>query len=223
MSRRNHGQASGQSHGHWLGLLAVFALVIAAFTGTLTGTFPGTHTATHSGTHRTVQLNQAATRVVLTAKITPALTAAQASHLKHLAHLAHLRYLAGLKKTAAAHTTAAVTGIASYARSFAGPPHYYVYGGEGPYGFDCSGLAQVVYRHFGISIPRTSEEQAASVTRTSSPQPGDLVSYWYGGDAYHTAIYLGGGMVGSALNPASGILVTPVGYPGSAYSYGVVH
>ena len=35
----------------------------------------------------------------------------------------------------------------------------YVFGGTTPNGFDCSGLVQYVYRHFGINISRTTKTQ----------------------------------------------------------------
>ena len=44
--------------------------------------------------------------------------------------------------------------IVSYGMQFVGCP--YVWGGTTPAGFDCSGLTQYVYRHFGIYIGRTS-------------------------------------------------------------------
>lgn len=136
------------------------------------------------------------------------------AHYKHLLHLERLGLL---------HMSApAVAGIAAYAEQFASGAYFYEYGGEGPSGFDCSGLAQAVYAHFGLTIPRTADEQAGATHPTSDPQPGDLVFYWYGSYAYHTAIYLGGGMVVSALDPAEGIKVTPVSWPGSAYSFGTL-
>ena len=56
----------------------------------------------------------------------------------------------------------------------------YVYGGEGPGGYDCSGLAQAAYRAAGISLPRTAEEQydaGPRLTAGTPLQPGDLVFF----------------------------------------------
>lgn len=54
----------------------------------------------------------------------------------------------------------------------------YVYGGETPAGFDCSGLVQWAAGKAGISgVPRTSEAQFAALPATSSPGPGDLVFF----------------------------------------------
>jgi len=47
--------------------------------------------------------------------------------------------------------------IISYAKNFIGVP--YVFGGSSPRGFDCSGLVQYVYKHFGINISRTTKTQ----------------------------------------------------------------
>ena len=47
--------------------------------------------------------------------------------------------------------------IVEYAKQFIGVP--YVFGGTTPRGFDCSGLVQYVYRHFGINISRTTKTQ----------------------------------------------------------------
>lgn len=55
----------------------------------------------------------------------------------------------------------------------------YVYGAVGPCssGFDCSGLVQTAYAHAGVSIPRTSEDQWASLRHVPAGQrkAGDLV------------------------------------------------
>ena len=47
--------------------------------------------------------------------------------------------------------------IVDIARSLLGIA--YVYGGDDPSGFDCSGFTQYVYRKAGISIPRTAPQQ----------------------------------------------------------------
>lgn len=62
----------------------------------------------------------------------------------------------------------------------------YHYGDEGPNSFDCSGLVQYVYGHFGVHTPRTAHEQQSWTTSTGTPQFGDLV-FW-GHPAYHVGI-----------------------------------
>jgi resuscitation-promoting factor RpfA len=86
----------------------------------------------------------------------------------------------------------------------------YVYGGTSDAGWDCSGLAQAALAKAGISLPRTSEEQAAASTRVSldSLQVGDLLFWSSDGTAsgaYHVAIYVGNGEYVEAANPSSGV------------------
>ncbi len=49
------------------------------------------------------------------------------------------------------------TSIIRDARKFLGTP--YLWGGTTPFGFDCSGLVQMVYRVAGIILPRDSKDQ----------------------------------------------------------------
>lgn len=79
--------------------------------------------------------------------------------------------------------------IVEYAKQFLGTP--YVWGGTTPDGFDCSGFTQYVYNHFGISIPRVSEDQINCGTRTDNPSAGDLFFPHTG----HVGIYIGDGQV----------------------------
>lgn len=83
--------------------------------------------------------------------------------------------------------------ILSFAAQFLGTP--YVWGGTTPSpGFDCSGYVQYVYRHAGISLNRTSEQQfnnGVSVAR-SELRPGDIVFFHtYSSGASHVGIYVG--------------------------------
>ncbi len=77
----------------------------------------------------------------------------------------------------------------------------YVYGGESPSGFDCSGFTMYLYRQFGYSLPHSASGQYANcgykVSR-SELQPGDLVFFSSpssGGAINHVGVYVGGGDV----------------------------
>ncbi|TFV65562.1 UNVERIFIED_ORG: hydrolase [Bacillus sp. AZ43] len=81
----------------------------------------------------------------------------------------------------------------------------------GVWGFDCSGLTQYAYAQAGISIPRNSRAQYASLPKVSSDdlRPGDLV-FWATdtsapGTIHHVAIWLGGDQILEA--PQSGSVV----------------
>jgi hypothetical protein len=80
--------------------------------------------------------------------------------------------------------------IVKYAKRMVGVP--YSYGGSSPRGFDCSGLTSYVYRHFGISVARTSYSQFREGMRVarSGLKPGDLVFFHGLG---HVGIYVGNG------------------------------
>jgi cell wall-associated NlpC family hydrolase len=53
----------------------------------------------------------------------------------------------------------------------------YVFGGDTPAGFDCSGLMEWAAAQAGFSIPRTSEEQFAALPLVNNPGPGDLIFF----------------------------------------------
>jgi peptidoglycan DL-endopeptidase CwlO len=67
----------------------------------------------------------------------------------------------------------------------------YVFGGTGPCaeGYDCSGLTQAAWAFAGVSIPRTSYEQAdLPAVPEADMQPGDIMEF--AGDS-HVGIYVG--------------------------------
>ena len=106
--------------------------------------------------------------------------------------------------------SAAASGLAAIA--YTGIGHSYVWGGTSPVtGWDCSGFTQWVYAQAGISIPRTNAWTA--MKPTSTPQPGDLVMQNGGA---HVGIYVGNGMMISALNPSQGTLLHAVAATGSS-------
>lgn len=87
----------------------------------------------------------------------------------------------------------------------------YVYGGTSLVsGADCSGFTQSIFRLYGISIPRTAEDQWAGWGRTvsySEALPGDLVCY-----SGHVGIYIGNGQLVHASNPTDGVKISNIGY-----------
>ncbi len=85
--------------------------------------------------------------------------------------------------------TLSSNSVIAYASNYLGRP--YRYGATGPNSFDCSGFVQYVYRHFGVSIPRTSSSQSryGTYVSRSNLQPGDLV--FFGHPVHHVGIYVG--------------------------------
>lgn len=71
----------------------------------------------------------------------------------------------------------------------------YLWGGNGPVHFDCSGLTSQAWAHAGVTIPRTALGQLRGLPRVplSAIRPGDLVIYTFSSFADHVAIYVGGG------------------------------
>lgn len=102
--------------------------------------------------------------------------------------------------------------IIAYASNFLGTP--YVWGGTTPNpGFDCSGFTQYVYRHFGISIGRTTYEQINDGVQVPRDQlqAGDLVFFGSWSDPHHVGIYVGNGMYIHAPHTGDVIKISPIG------------
>jgi len=96
----------------------------------------------------------------------------------------------------------------------------YQWGGSTPSGFDCSGLVQYVYGQLGVTLPRTSQEQATvgtAVPSLAAAQPGDLV-FFPGSDGTaaspgHVGIYVGNGEMIDAPYTGASVRIEPVGDP----------
>jgi cell wall-associated NlpC family hydrolase len=95
----------------------------------------------------------------------------------------------------------------------------YVWGAEGPYAFDCSGLTQAAYLSAGITLPRVAQQQYDAgpwVSAGEALQPGDLVFFGNGpDDVSHVGIVAGPGLMIDA--PHSGAVVRFDSYERASY------
>ena len=123
-------------------------------------------------------------------------------------------YYSSTPQSSSSTTKGSATGqqIANYAKKFVG--QRYVYGGtwngELPYTpTDCSGFVQGVFRHFGISLNRTTSTQwkdksSYTLVSPSDIRAGDIVMY-----ENHVAIATGNGNeIVHASNSRAGVKIT---------------
>lgn len=110
-------------------------------------------------------------------------------------------------------STSGTTGaeVVEYAKQYLG--YKYVSGGASPVsGFDCSGFTQYIYKHFGISLNRSSTAQIENgvAVEKSDLQPGDLVIFNNNANTAigHVGIYIGDGNFIHASNPSDGVKIT---------------
>ncbi|MBR4309247.1 MAG: S-layer homology domain-containing protein [Oscillospiraceae bacterium] len=98
--------------------------------------------------------------------------------------------------------------LVAYALSFKGYP--YVYGGNGPNSFDCSGFVLYVYKHFGYSFTRRASTQYHDGLKVSKNElvPGDLV-FFHDNTSYitHVGLYIGENQFIHAANPNQGVRI----------------
>ena len=98
-----------------------------------------------------------------------------------------------------------INDIINLAKSFVGNTPY-VYSGESPSGFDCSGLVKYCY---GISQRTTYTQQTLGTHRYDVWNAPAGALYFWGSETapYHVAIALGGGQTVQAMNVNDGIKV----------------
>ncbi len=87
----------------------------------------------------------------------------------------------------------------------------YTYGGSTPQsGFDCSGFVQFVYGRNGVTLPRTSRQQATAgkslAAKLDGLRAGDLLFFSQSGDGVnHVAIYAGNDRILHSTSSGGGV------------------
>lgn len=105
------------------------------------------------------------------------------------------------------HAAAAIT----WARTQLGKP--YVWGGTGPYGYDCSGLVLTAWQNAGVSLPgRSTYDFWDSMTHVDSGvlRPGDLILWDFGSAAApdHVTMYIGDGQMIESSGSRGGVVLS---------------
>jgi cell wall-associated NlpC family hydrolase len=124
--------------------------------------------------------------------------------------------------------TVAETVAITYALAQLGKP--YLWGGVGPNAFDCSGLTMMAWTQAGVTLLHYTGDQineGALVPSYADISPGDLVLV-PGSDGTvanpgHVGLYLGEGLVESAVDVQFGVIVQPYAYFVSGGLSGIRH
>lgn len=124
--------------------------------------------------------------------------------------------------------TVAETVAITYAIAQLGKP--YLWGAVGPNAFDCSGLTMMAWTKAGVTLLHYTGDQFKEGTPVSSYSdisPGDLVLV-PGSDGTvanpgHVGLYLGEGLVESAVDVQFGVIVQPYSYFVSGGLSGIRH
>lgn len=87
-----------------------------------------------------------------------------------------------------------IPALIKYAQRYLHTP--YLWGGRTPWGLDCSGFTQVVFRAFGIQLARDSRQQILQgkpVESFAKARAGDLA--FFTGSAHHVGLVCGPGQI----------------------------
>jgi peptidoglycan DL-endopeptidase CwlO len=88
----------------------------------------------------------------------------------------------------------------------------YVFSGSTISGWDCSGMVRYAYKRLGVVLPHSANKQGHVGQRVSKPRVGDIVVFAYQGSTsfYHSAIYLGNGLIINANQMYKTTIIQPL-------------
>jgi len=97
--------------------------------------------------------------------------------------------------------------ILQVAAKYVGSP--YVFGGETPAGFDCSGYVRFIFSQFGLDLPHSviAQSRLGIIVKPEDAQPGDLVIL---DDLSHDGIYAGNGNFYHSPRPGDTVKLAPI-------------
>lgn len=98
----------------------------------------------------------------------------------------------GLKTFEMLAATNKLNKVISQLKGYVGKT-WYVFSGDSPRGWDCSGLTMWAYEQLGYNLEHRASKQMHEGTLVKVPKLGDIVAFTYKGSksAYHVGIYLG--------------------------------
>jgi cell wall-associated NlpC family hydrolase len=96
----------------------------------------------------------------------------------------------------------------------------YVFSGNTPSGWDCSGLTMWFYKQLDIELEHRATKQATEGTKVSEPKLGDIVAFHYENSdkAYHVGIYIGDGQMIHSPAPGKRTAIDNIKRFGGSYS-----
>ena len=85
----------------------------------------------------------------------------------------------------------------------------YIFGGDSPAAFDCSGFVAYVFANFGVSLPHSvhGQNMLGRQIKPEDARPGDLVVF---NDLSHDGIYAGNGNFWHAPRPGDHVKLAPI-------------
>jgi cell wall-associated NlpC family hydrolase len=97
--------------------------------------------------------------------------------------------------------------ILQVAAKYVGTP--YVFGGETPGGFDCSGYVAFVFSQFGLALPHSvhGQNRLGILIKPEDAVPGDLVVF---DDLSHDGIFAGNGNFYHSPRPGDSVKLAPI-------------